>query len=212
MAFFDLDFPRDVAAGVQGGPERRVDVVPLGSGREERNARWANSRRRFSAGLGIRDADDLAAVLDLWEEVGGPAHSFRFRDWSDFKSCAPSKAPAPTDQALGSGDGARTAFQLVKVYGTIQPWTRTITKPVAGSVRVALGGVEAGAGWSVDHLSGVVTFIDPPAAGVAVSAGFLFDVPVRFEEQSLALDMAFFAEGRGGAGSFPSIPLIEVNE
>ncbi|PKP68094.1 MAG: TIGR02217 family protein [Alphaproteobacteria bacterium HGW-Alphaproteobacteria-5] len=212
MAFFDIDFPRNVAAGVQGGPERRVDVVPLGSGREERNARWANSRRRFSAGLGIRDADDLAAVLALWEEVGGPFHSFRFRDWSDFKSGLPSAAPAATDQALGVGDGVQTAFQLVKSYGTVQPWARRITKPVAGSVRVALGGVEVGAGWSVDHLTGVVSFLAPPAAGVAVSAGFLFDVPVRFEEQSLAVDMAFFSDARGGAGSIPSIPLIEVDE
>lgn len=212
MAFFDIEFPRDVAAGVLGGPERRVDIVPLGSGREERNARWKNSRRRFSAGLGVRDADDLAAVLAIWEEVGGPANSFRFRDWSDFKSCPPSAAPAPTDQPLGTGDGVAAAFQLVKRYGQIQPWTRTITKPVAGSVRIALDGIEAGSGWSVDHLTGVVSFLAPPAAGVAVSAGFLFDVPVRFDEQSLAVDMAFFVEGKGGAGSIPAIPLIEVNE
>jgi uncharacterized protein (TIGR02217 family) len=108
------------------------------------------------------------------------------------------------------------AFQLVKSYGTVQPWARRITKPVAGSVRVSVDGVETGAGWSVDHLTGVVAFLAPPAAGAAIRAGFLFDVPVRFEEQSLALDMAFFfqrPDGTGqGVGSVPAIPLIEVDE
>ena len=117
MAFFDLSFPRDVAAGVVGGPERRVNIAPLASGFEERNARWSASRRSYQAGLGIRTADDLAEVLALFEEMRGPLHSFRFRDWSDFKSCAPSATPAASDQLLGTGDGEATAFQLRKKYG-----------------------------------------------------------------------------------------------
>lgn len=211
MAFFDLSFPRDVAAGVSGGPERRVNIASLGSGFEERNARWRHSRRSYQAGLGIRHADDLAAVLALFEEMGGPLHSFRFRDWSDFKSCVPSDTPGATDQLLGTGDGARTAFQLRKRYGTLAPYWRDITKPVAGTVAVALAGVAQGSGWAVDNLTGLVTFAAAPGSGVAVRAGFEFDVPARFATDALAIDMAYFAGDRG-IGSIPEIPLIEVRE
>lgn len=214
MAFLDQTFPRDIAAGVVGGPERRVDIVALASGEEERNARWKNSRRSYDAGFGIRSVDDLATVIAFFEETGGPLHSFRFRDWSDFSSAASADAnPAATDQALGTGDGAATEFQLVKTYGSLNPYLREITKPVAGSVLVALDGVTQGAGWSVNNLTGEISFLSPPDPGVAVTAGFLFDVPVRFDTQSIATDMAFFSEAEGrGVGSIPEIQLIEVRE
>jgi uncharacterized protein (TIGR02217 family) len=211
MAFLNVSFPRDVAAGVSGGPERRVNVAALGSGFEERNARWKHSRRSYQAGLGIRTADDLAAVLALFEQAGGPLHSFRFRDWSDFKSCAPSEAPSATDQALGEGDGTATTFPLVKVYGALLPVAREITKPVAGTVKVALDGIEQASGWSVNHSTGIVAFLEAPGAGVTVSAGFLFDVPVRFGSDRLDIDMAYFANDRG-VGSMPDVSLIEVRE
>lgn len=214
MAFLDVAFPLDVAAGVVGGPERRTDVVSLGSGREERNARWFASRRRFDAGLGVRSADDLAAVVALFEQANGRLHSFRFRDWSDHKSCLPSGTPAPTDCPLGTGDGARLAFPLRKSYGGAPAYLRAVTKPVAGSVRVALGGAEVSAGWAIDHLTGVVAFAAPPAPGVPVSAGFLFDVPVRFDADRLDVDLAFFtsADPARGVGSIPAIGLQEVDE
>lgn len=214
MAFLDVSFPRGVAAGVAGGPERRVDIVALASGAEERNERWRSSRRTYQAGLGIRDADDLAAVIALFEEARGPLHSFRFRDWTDFWSGASSKTP-PTamDQVIGTGDGTRTTFQLQKTYGTLNPYTREITKPVAGSVKISRNGTVLASGWSVNNLTGVVTFVTPPPSGHIVRAGFLFDVPVRFDAQSLSVDLSFFSEGEGrGLGTIPEIPLIEVRE
>lgn len=212
--FLDLEFPRGVAAGASGGPERRTDIVALASGAEERNARWADSRRSYSVGLGLRDADDLAAVLALWEAARGPLHAFRFRDWADFKSCLPSAVPGPADQWIGTGDGATAAFQLRKRYGpALSYWRREVTKPVPGSVRVSIDGAEVAAGWSVDHLTGIITFTAPPAAGAEVRAGFLFDVPVRFAADALAIDMACFDEaGRAGLGAVPDIQLLEVRE
>lgn len=212
MAFLDIEFPRDVAAGVSGGPEWRVDVAQLASGFEERNLRWADSRRSFQAGLGIRSADDLQAVAVLFEQARGMFHSFRFRDWSDFKSCAPSGTPAATDQEIGTGDGATVTFRLARSYGAAAPYRREITKPVAGSVLIALGGVAQGAGWSVDHATGLVTFTIPPASGTAISAGFLFDVPVRFDAPRLTIDMRFFEGTADGIGELPDVPLVEVRE
>lgn len=214
MAFLDVSFPRQVAAGVSGGPERRVDIVSLSSGDEERNARWVHSRRSWDAGVGIRTVDDLAEVVALFEQAGGPLHSFRFRDWSDFTSAARPSAPITAqDQRIGTGDGARTQFQLVKRYGGLSPYDRPITKPIPGSVALSVNGATVAAGWSVDHLTGIVTFLSPPAAGAAIRAGFAFDVPVRFDTQRLAVQMAFFSEDESrGVGSIPDVPLIEVKE
>lgn len=214
MAFLDLTFPRDIAAGVTGGPERRVDIVSLSSGEEERNARWKDSRRSWDAGLGLRSVDDLAAVVAMFEEAGGQLHSFRFRDWTDFSSAATTnQAPGSTDQGIGTGDGVETDFQLVKSYGVLTPYLRQITKPLSGTVLVALDATSQGVGWSVDNLTGIVSFVTPPGVGVAVSAGFQFDVPVRFDTPRLAVDLAYFSESDGvGQGVVPDVPLVEVKE
>jgi uncharacterized protein (TIGR02217 family) len=206
MAFHEVQFPDNISRGARGGPERRTQIVELASGDEERNASWANSRRRYDVAYGIRRADDLAAVVAFFEARNGRLHGFRFRDWGDYKSCQPSQTPGLTDQAIRTGDGATTAFQLVKHYASgSQTWTRTITKPVAGSVRIALAGVEQSSGWSVDTATGVVTFSVAPGSGVAVTAGFEFDVPVRFDTD--ALDVTLDLER---LGSITSIPLLEI--
>lgn len=214
MAFLDLTFPRDVAAGVSGGPERRVDIVALSSGEEERNARWKHSRRSYDAGVGVRSVDHLAQVVALFEEAGGQLHSFRFRDWTDFSSStAAAVAPTALDQVIGTGNGVATVFQLVKRYGALTPYVRDITKPVPTSVKIALGGVVQASGWAVDNLSGAVSFAAAPALGVTITAGFLFDVPVRFNTPKIITDLAFFSEDEGrGIGAIPEIPLIEVRE
>lgn len=206
MAFHAVRFPLDIALGARGGPERRTDVVTLASGREERNARWARSRRRYNAGYGVKSVADMQAVLAFFEERRGRFHGFLWRDRLDHSSGA--GAPTPFDQVIGTGDGARTGFQLVKRYGgAFDPYERAITKPVAGTVRIGVDGVEAAGGWNVDLLTGVVGFTQPPAAGAAVTAGFLFDVPVRFDTDRLDIEMTSF-----DGAEVPSIPLVEILE
>ncbi len=206
MAFHDVRFPDNISRGARGGPERRTQIVELASGDEERNASWSNSRRRYDVAYGIRRADDLAAVVAFFEARNGRLHGFRFKDWADHKSCLPSGILTPTDQAIGTGDGATTAFQMVKRYASgSQTWVRAITKPVAGTVRVALDGTEQPSGWSVDTTTGVVTFSAAPAEGVAITVGFAFDVPVRFDTE--VLDVTLDLER---LGSITSIPLLEI--
>jgi uncharacterized protein (TIGR02217 family) len=209
-AFHEVLFPLDVALKSAGGPERRTDVVTLGSGREERNARWAHSRRRYDAGYGIKTFDALSAVVAFFEERRGRLYGFRWRDRLDHSSGAPGAAVTPSDQAIGLGDGATVAFQLVKNYGAVHaPYARTIAKPVGGSVQVAVNGIEAGEGtaFACDAATGIVTFLPGhvPAPDAAVTAGFLFDVAVRFDTDYLEVDLASFA-----AGAIPKIPLIEI--
>ncbi len=206
MAFHEVRFPDNIGRGARGGPERRTQIVELASGDEERNASWTNSRRRYDVAYGIRRADDLAAVVAFFEARNGRLHGFRFKDWADYKSGLPSQAPGQQDQVIGEGDGSTTAFQLVKRYSSgSQTWTRVIIKPVAGTVRIALGGIEQTSGWSVDTTTGVVSFDTAPPSGVAITAGFEFDVPVRFDTDTL--DVTLDIER---LGSITSIPLLEI--
>ncbi|MCA3467207.1 MAG: DUF2460 domain-containing protein [Methylocystis sp.] len=206
MAFHEVRFPDTISRGARGGPERRTQIVALSSGDEERNASWANSRRRYDVAYGVRRADDLAAVVAFFEARNGRLHGFRFKDWSDYRSGLPTAAIAATDQPIGTGTGSQTAFQLAKRYASgTQSWTRTIAKPVAGTVVMALGGVSQGSGWSVDLATGIVTFLTAPGSGVAITAGFEFDVPVRFDSDTL--DVTLDVER---LGSITSIPLVEI--
>ena len=206
MSFHEVRFPDAISRGARGGPERRTQVVELASGDEERNASWANSRRRYDVAYGIRRADDLAAVVAFFEARNGRLHGFRYKDWADYKSCLPSQAITATDQQIGTGTGSTQAFQLTKRYTSgAQTWVRTITKPVAGTVRVALGMVEQMSGWTVDTTTGPITFTTAPAGGVIVRAGFEFDVPVRFDSDTLDVTLDFER-----LGSITSIPLLEI--
>ena len=208
MAFHEIRFPLDIALGASGGPERRTEIVTLGSGREERNSPWAMSRRRYNAGLGLKKLDDIHEAIAFFEARHGRLHGFRWRDRADWKSGSPGAPVTPLDQVLGEGDGARTAFQLVKTYVSGEAsYTREIAKPVAGSLRVAVAGeaMEEGTDFSADHATGMVTFAVAPAEGAAVSAGFEFDVPVRFDTDFLDINLAAFE-----AGSVPDIPVLEI--
>jgi uncharacterized protein (TIGR02217 family) len=101
-AFHEVLFPLDIALKSAGGPQRRTDVVTLGSGREERNARWAHSRRRYDAGYGVKTFDALASVVEFFEERRGRLHGFRWRDRLDHSSAAPDAAAASTVNAVPS--------------------------------------------------------------------------------------------------------------
>ncbi|APF36716.1 glycoside hydrolase family 24 [Chelatococcus daeguensis] len=206
MAFHEVRFPDDISRGARGGPERRTRIVELASGDEERNSPWADSRRRYDAAYGIRRADDLAVVVAFFEARYGRLYGFRWKDWSDYKSCLPSASPSATDQIIGEGDGNTTQFQLVKVYASgAQSYSRRIVKPVDGTVLIALDGIAQGSGWSVDPATGVVSFAAAPGNGVIVTAGFEFDVPVRFDTDRL--DVTLDIERMG---SIASIPLVEI--
>ena len=199
-AFHEVALPARLAYGSTGGVERRTEVVTLGSGHERRSTPWAHGRRRYLIGAGLRSLDDMAALTAFFEARRGRLHGFRFRDFADFKSCAPGAVISAADQTIGTGDGEVTAFQLVKDYGGL---AREIRKPVAGSVRVAVDGVEVG--FALDAATGVVTLDAAPGAGAVVTAGFEFDTPVRFDADRIEVTLETFAAGRMAA-----VPLVEV--
>ncbi|MFT6531978.1 MAG: hypothetical protein ACJASC_001525 [Limimaricola cinnabarinus] len=208
MAFHDVRFPVALSFGASGGPERRCEIVTLANGFEERNSPWADARRRYDAGLGLRGLDDIEAVLAFFEARRGPLHGFRWKDWLDWRSAPASRPIEELDQQIGTGDDATTAFRLVKRYGTgAAAYLRPITRPVAGSVRVAVDGdpVLEGAGVEIDHATGLVRLGVAPPIGAIVTAGFEFDVPARFDTETLIGSVASFE-----AGTLPEIPVVEI--
>lgn len=201
MSFHELSLPSRLAFGSTGGVERRTQVVTLANGFERRSTPWAHGRRRYLIGAGLRSLEDMAALTAFFEARRGRLYGFRFRDFADFRSG--SGEPAPDDQSLGEGDGVGAVFQLVKSYGD---YGRPVRKPVAGSVRVAVDGIElALEDFSVDETTGQVTLASVPVVGATISAGFLFDTPVRFDTDRLDVTLETFEAGRVAA-----VPLIEI--
>ncbi len=208
MNFHEERFPPNLSFGSVGGPERRTEIVTLANGYEERTTPWAHSRRRYDAGVGMRSLDDVEALIAFFEARRGQLYGFRWKDWSDFKSCLPNDTPDFTDQVLGWGDGVRREFQLIKTYRSGDHlYERPITKPVAGTVRVGLEGVELqeAVDYTVDLTRGIVTFVATPPIEAEVTAGFEFDVPVRFDTDTIQTSVASFR-----AGDVPSVPVVEV--
>ncbi|MES2173421.1 MAG: DUF2460 domain-containing protein [Pseudomonadota bacterium] len=207
QAFDDIIFPLAIGREASLSPAFSTQIVESPSGHERRSSDWADARLSFDAGPGVRSEADIAALIAFFRARRGAARGFRFTDPYDDRSGAPGVAPSPIDQRLGIGDGVRATFQLMRYYGAgEEAQGRIITRPVAGSIRVAADGVEMTEGWSHAGL-GVIAFDDAPGAGVVLSAGYRFDVPVRFAEDRLDINRATFA-----AGEAPSVPLMEIRE
>lgn len=198
MAFVEVRFPTDIAYGSAGGPEYSTDIVITHGGYEQRNANWAQSRARYNVAHGVKTQAQLDTLIAFFRARKGRADGFRFKDWSDYQVIG---------QSIGVGNGSNKIFQLVKSYSSGGIYeTRTITKPVVGSVKIYFNGaLQSGSNYSLVTTTGVVTFVTAPASGVAVSADFEFDVPVRFDTDRLSATLDAY-----GVGSWSDIPIVEL--
>lgn len=209
QSFHEVRFPTDIALGAVGGPTRRTEVVTLASGKEQRNARWSSSRRKYNAGYGVKTLDDLSEILSFFEERRGKLFGFRYRDPLDYKSSKPKNDVTHNDQQIGMGDGVNTQFQLIKTYGTGEAsWQRHINKPVAGSTLLSIDNVvkNQGSDFTIDDVTGLIEFNLAPSSGAIIKAGFEFDVPVRFDTDEVLVNLTTFL-----AGDIASIPLVELS-
>jgi uncharacterized protein (TIGR02217 family) len=208
MDFHEVRFPANLSFGSVGGPERRTEVVTLANGHEERNAPWAHSRRRYDAGLSLRSLDDIEVLVAFFEARRGRLFGFRWKDWADFKSCPASKSPDFRDQVIGIGDGVTKVWPLAKVYASgVNDYLRPIRKPVAGTVTLGIQRepLQESLHWEMDPATGLVTFEVAPEVGVEITAGYEFDVPVRFDTDQIRTSVASFK-----AGDVPTVPVVEL--
>ncbi len=208
MGFHEVRFPANLSFGSVGGPERLTDVVTLANGFEERNTPWQHSRRRYDAGVAMRGLDDIEKLIAFFEARRGQIHGFRWKDWADYKSGGALLDVAYEDQIIAFGDDVTPSFRLIKTYRSGEhSYERPITKPVRGTVRIGIGGDEQKEGihYEVDTSTGIVTFNHPPNDGERVTAGFEFDVPVRFDTDRVMVSVSSFQ-----AGDAPNVPVVEI--
>jgi len=205
--FHDVQFPARLAFGASGGPQRRTDIVQLANGSEVRNTAQYHSRRQYNASTAIKIREDAIEINKFFELRRGRLHAFRFRDLLEYSSADGEFPIHATDQTLGRGDGENRTFQLIKTYSDdVQNYVRVITKPVIDTVVIAVSGqVLERSKFIVNGLTGVVELNVAPTSNAVVTAGFEFDVPVRFDTD--ALDIAY--EDFGGL-QISDIPLVEV--
>lgn len=204
--FHDVRFPASISKGSSGGPRRRTDVVTLRSGYEERNSVWADSRREYDAGLGIRSINDMHEALAFFEARLGRLHGFRWKDWADFKSCPPAQVVANTDQIAGTPTVLAEILQVTKRYSSgPSTYTREITKIVEGTFVASYNGIDASEDALVDFASGQFCLLRPLVPGAVVYVGYEFDVPVRFSNDYLDVSVDQF-----NAGSLPQLNVIEI--
>lgn len=197
MTFHEVRFPDDIAYGAAGGPAYSTSVVATASGFEQRNANWSAARGKWDVSSGLKQQAQLDILIAFFRARKGKAYGFRFKDWTDYRA---------TGQSIGAGDGTTKTFQLVKAYASgAGSETRTITKPVLGTLVPYLGGVRQTSGWSINTTTGLLAFVVAPAQGVAVTADFEFDVPVRFDTDSMDVTIENF-----NLNQWSSIPIVEI--
>lgn len=196
----DTPFPLKVSRGARGGPVWNTRILSSTSGFEQRIRLGSEPIFKYDIELNAWSEADLKELLEFFNVVGGQAGSFRFRDWEDYFAGMTLGSSGPvygTPVQIGVGNATATAFQLTKTYtkgsGT---WVRRITRPVAGTVKVYLNGVEQASGWTLNAGTGVVTFSSAPGSGVVVAWAGQFDVPARFANDALAIGLQGIRHGR----------------
>jgi len=206
MSFDEAQMPLHVSFGSGGGPAFSTEVVVIDSGYERRNQNWSQARRSYDARTGIRSAADVGTLLNFFCARAGRARGFRLKDWSDFTSNGDGiSAPAFNDQTIATADGVTLTFQLIKNYTSAAvTHQRIIGKPVTGTVLIGVNGTQLMSGWSVDTTTGLVTFAMAPASGRAITAGYQFDVPARFDTDQLSLTAQNFRTYKA------EIPIVEI--
>jgi uncharacterized protein (TIGR02217 family) len=135
-------------------------------------------------------------------------YGFRWKDWADYKSSVASADVSFEDQQIAMGDGVTSVFPLVKIYRSGgHTYSRPITKPVRGTVRVGVARdeLQESIDYEFDATTGLVTFSHPPDPDMPITAGFEFDVPVRFDTDHIHTSVASFQ-----AGEALNVPVLEV--
>jgi uncharacterized protein (TIGR02217 family) len=225
MAFLEIQFPDfdSISMPAKGGPMFNTGIITAASGFEQRNGWWSMPRRKWDIANSALNEAEKDAVVAFFHVAAGKLNGFRKRDWADFEL---------NQGIIGTGTGVATTFQLKKTY-TVggQSMSVDIKKPVTASVvdyanvaqentvRIWFGSgsplvyAEQLSGWTVNHATGVVTFLSAPGGGTIIKASCEYDIPVRFDTDAIEVTLT---ENRlptvreDGIYTFASIPLVEV--
>jgi uncharacterized protein (TIGR02217 family) len=166
MAYLDILFPEGISAGCSVLPRFNNTIVRGLSGERDVQINWDAPLRRWDVSHVVKDRTRLAEFIDFWMTVRGDAYTFKFWDPSDFEvgtAYVNDEIAYVGSTQIGTGNGVSTTFQLVKKYGgAVNPLVRPISKPIAGTVKIYVNGVEKTSGVAIDYLTGVVTLTPAP--------------------------------------------------
>lgn len=197
MAYHDVRLMEDIERGAMGGPEFKTTIVELGSGAEQRNIDWSNARAKWGIGYGVDDRDYVAAIRAFFYARQGRAHTFPFRDWTDYQL---------SNELIGIGGGSplNASFQIIRTYtsGSFS-YVRRISRPVVSTLVVRVDGVVVPAE-DYTVVKGLITFDTPPGTGDTVHVDCDFDIPVRFDTDHFQMRVEAFFHG-----AVPSLPIVE---
>jgi uncharacterized protein (TIGR02217 family) len=208
MSIPDYRLPEGIERGSSFGPSFKNVIQEAISGNEQRFAQWTKCKLTGDLSYGLRSSadplGDFKAILALWRGHFGSYHPFRFRDWGDYTA---------VNEVFGAGDGSKTQFQLTMTYdpqyillGTEGSffYVRNITLLAVGTVPVIKIDNVVTTAYTISS-SALVTFTTAPAAGTQLTWNGLFDVPVRFDADSLPVVL-----NEADLASVRSIPIKEV--
>lgn len=179
-------FPGCPTFGFTVNPRYLVRIVEREGGYERRDRRWSRPLSYYTTvPTGDQAEGDIQNVLAFWHAVGGRAEAFRFKDWSDYKSCPVQDTPTPLDQPLAYEAGSPGGYRLSKEY-TVGALTqvREIYKPKGDTIRIAnaLGVEQDASTWTIDEATGLLS-TGGGFSGVPATWGGEFYVSVRFDSE-----------------------------
>jgi uncharacterized protein (TIGR02217 family) len=209
MAFHDTQLPVQVEKGASGGPMFKTTVLALANGHERRNIDWAATRASYDVSYGIQEKEDFDDIIAFFYARQGRAHSFRFKDWTDFELTA---------QQIGATDAATATFQIYKDYTSgATTFARTLYKPLGSGWVVTVNAVSQTVLYdnptpgttdvAINTLTGVLTLgaTHVATSGHAIVVTGEYDVAVRFNTDALSLSAETW-----NAAAIPALPLVEV--
>lgn len=197
MSFHDINLPKFVEVFAAGQPEFVTSYASTLSGREVRLLEKEFARQKYLIKNCRLSESQFRQFNSFFRARKGRKHSFRFRDYADYKV---------ENQILANGDGKTCEFQFFKIYQDfISSSHRLITKPIIGSVKLYINEqiIEAG----INYDKGIIKLKEPLLVNQILTADFIFDVVVRFNSDSYE-----YTYSNDGSIALSPIELIEVEE
>lgn len=153
--FLEERLPIDVRMGASYADEFAVEITTTRGGSESRRLVHPYPVRHFTINYTL-DHDDLwTRVIGLYHRAYGMYAGFRVRCLDDYSTNGTCGTPTATDQPMLRISAG--LYQLQKQYGAgatplaIGLPVRTLFKPVAGTVKVAVSGMEHPVtGWALN--------------------------------------------------------------
>lgn len=178
MTYLRAEIEECPAYGWQGGPNFKTLIVSMASGRERRNAEWAQARHSYSTPFLNITKPQYRNIKQMHYVCRGMLHNFLFKDELDFEA---------DEDFFGVGDGVQTEFQLGKI-STIDgvSYERNVYYIMPGATVTVDG---AAASPTIDPDRGTATFSPAPADGAVLRWSGEFRLWVRFNQDALPFSL-----------------------